>query len=330
MVKKKRAQKSASKKPSLKKSSKSKPSKSKSTNKKPKQASASRKAKKPSAKAADGRSVRAKKRGKLSLPDRLSRLTYIGACQVLGPRGKELISEGNKFDTIDPSRDVHLGDDLFRLRLAAMDPHQPDAVVTLTLMASARNRLHYNCTVCEEPCLHVGAAFSLILEEKSTLGLAEPAIEELPFELLDEEQLVQRAIAERQARADAEKFRLSSSDSTTPWTDYVITSSNSGKSYRVALRGEERGVSYCSCPDFRTNTLGVCKHMLYGLSRVKAKFTAKQLAESRAARTSRSTSATTARPRSASPHPTAWTTKRPRSPAPCWGDRSTTPAACSG
>jgi len=42
----------------------------------------------------------------------------------------------------------------------------------------------------------------------------------------------------------------------------------------VALRGEGRGESYCSCPDFRTNTLGTCKHILYALDRVAKKFPA--------------------------------------------------------
>lgn len=185
------------------------------------------------------RTVRAKKRGKLTLPDRLSRLTYVSACQLLGPSGKQLIAEGNKFDTIDVDRDTHLGADLFRLRIDGVEPGVPDAVVTITLMAGARKRLHFNCTHCDEPCSHAGAAFSLILEEKSVIGLAEPAIEEIPFELLDENQLVERAIFERQARAKAEKYRLRSADNGTPWTDYVITSSNSGKSYRLALRGEE-------------------------------------------------------------------------------------------
>ena len=44
--------------------------------------------------------------------------------------------------------------------------------------------------------------------------------------------------------------------------------------YRVALRGEERGQSFCSCPDFRTNTLGTCKHILHVLHRVRRRFSA--------------------------------------------------------
>ena len=54
----------------------------------------------------------------------------------------------------------------------------------------------------------------------------------------------------------------------------MVASALSGKTYRVALRGEERGDSYCSCPDFRTNTLGTCKHILHLLDRVRRRFPA--------------------------------------------------------
>ncbi len=42
-------------------------------------------------------------------------------------------------------------------------------------MAEARNRLRFNCTACQTLCEHVGAAVSLVLEEKTALGLAAPA-----------------------------------------------------------------------------------------------------------------------------------------------------------
>jgi len=56
------------------------------------------------------------------------------------------------------------------------------------------------------------------------------------------------------------------------WTDYTVTNNNSGRTYRVALRGWKRGDSYCSCPDFRKNTLGTCKHILFVMEGVKKKF----------------------------------------------------------
>jgi hypothetical protein len=118
-----------------------------------------------------------------------------------------------------------------------------DAVVTITQMADAKDRLHWNCTACQWPCEHAGAAFSLLLEEKTALGLAAAPPERIPVESLSEEELIRRALAEREERSRKEKFKLQSRDPEKPWTDYNVTSAASGKSYRVALRGRERGIS---------------------------------------------------------------------------------------
>ena len=67
-------------------------------------------------------------------------------------------------------------------------------------------------------------------------------------------------------------MRLNSMNPDELWTDYIITNNASGKSYRIALRGWEPGESYCSCPDFRKNTLGTCKHIIYALDKVGKKF----------------------------------------------------------
>ena len=214
-----------------------------------------------------------KKSGELTLKDRLSQLTYQQACKLLGEEGPKLIRQGGK-DDIDVDEHVYLGSDLFRLTFPSMTPGRPSAVVTITLIASARRRLHWNCTACETACEHVGAAFSLILEEKMALGLAAPPEERKPVESLGEAELVQQALSDREERAWTEKMRLRSSDSKQPWTDYTITSAVSGKTYRVALRGFERGESYCSCPDFKTNTLGTCKHIMNALNKIKRRFPA--------------------------------------------------------
>lgn len=65
---------------------------------------------------------------------------------------------------------------------------------------------------------------------------------------------------------------LRSTDPKRLWTDYTITSAASGKTYRLALRGVQAGQSYCSCPDFRKNTLGTCKHILHALTKLKRRF----------------------------------------------------------
>jgi superfamily II DNA or RNA helicase len=206
----------------------------------------------------------------LTLRDRLSRLSFEQACKLLGPSGKKLIQAGGQWES-KIEEDVHLGDDLFRMRFPGING-EAAPIVTITLMAEARNRLHWHCDHCRAACEHAGAAFSLVLEEKLALGLAAPPPERVPVESLDEAALVKLALDERAERAKAEKMKVASADAGQPWTDYKVTSLLSGKSYRVALRGLDRGPSYCSCPDFRTNTLGTCKHILHVLAKVKRRF----------------------------------------------------------
>ena len=199
-----------------------------------------------------------------TLKDKLSHLSYLQACKLLGRNGNQLILEGGKWD-IDLSEQIHLDNEQFRLKLG-------ETMVEITLNPANPRRLKLECNRCSGPCKHQGAALSIILEEKLSLGLAAPPPERVPMESLDENALVKQALDDRQKRAETEKMRLKSLDPGLPWTDYTVTSQSSGKTYRIALRGWEPGQSYCSCPDFRKNTLGTCKHILHALGKVKKKF----------------------------------------------------------
>jgi superfamily II DNA or RNA helicase len=200
----------------------------------------------------------------ITLKDKLSRLSYAQACKLLGPKGKQLILEGGKYE-IDVFEQVNLNNEHFRLNLE-------EAEISIRLDPQKVQRLNIHCSVCPGACEHQGAALSLILEEKLTLGLSAPPPERIPIESLSDEALVEEALADRRQRAQTEKMRLQSFDPGALWTDYILTSQVSGKSYRIALRGWELGESYCSCPDFRKNTLGTCKHIIYALDRVRKKF----------------------------------------------------------
>jgi superfamily II DNA or RNA helicase len=217
-----------------------------------------------------------KRREQLTIRDRLSRLTFVEACKLLGPNGSKLLSRHANDWQFNLRNDVYLGADLFRLSFHT-STGEPLAVVTITLMAEARQRLHLRCDTCRQMCGHCGAALSLILEEKTALGLAAPPRPREPVASLDEPALVEHALEERRQRAREEKMTVAAQDAATPWSDYLVTSRQSGKTYRVALRGTEPGDSYCTCPDFRTNTLGTCKHVLHVLTKVKRKFTPQQL-----------------------------------------------------
>lgn len=199
-----------------------------------------------------------------TLRDKLSHLSFTQACKLLGAQGKALIMKGGQFE-IDLFEQVFLTDEKFQLNLA-------QAQVEISLNNAKRQRLSLQCSLCEGVCEHQGAALSLILEEKMALGLAAPPPERVPVESLNEEALIAQAISDRRQRAIEEKMRLKSLNPDRLWTDYVITNAVSGKSYRIALRGWNPGESFCSCPDFRKNTLGTCKHILYALDRGRSKF----------------------------------------------------------
>ena len=202
----------------------------------------------------------------ITLKDKLSHLSYQEACKLLGARGKQLIMQGGKYD-IDYDQ-VTINENYFKLNLG-------EAVVAISMDPAKNQKLDINCSLCSGFCEHKGAALSLILEEKMALGLSAPPPERIPMETLSEEALVQQAIDDRTERAKKEKMQLKSMAPDKLWTDYIITSQESGKSYRIALRGWERGESFCSCPDFKKNTLGTCKHIIYALDKVRRKFNKK-------------------------------------------------------
>jgi len=219
------------------------------------------------------------RRKRIGIRDRLGQLTYQGACRLLGENGAAKLRQAGAVE-IDPQERVYLGGDTFRVNVP--DPEIPggQAIVTMVEMTNKPQGLNLNCDQCETTrCSHVAAALSLVLEDKLTLGLSAPPDPHEPIENLTPEELLRRALADRQERALTEKMRLQTTDSDTPWADYTVTSHNSGKTYRVSLRGREPGQSYCSCPDFRTNHLGTCKHILHALKKVEQRFSKKALAK---------------------------------------------------
>ncbi|MCL2724496.1 MAG: DEAD/DEAH box helicase [Polyangiaceae bacterium] len=212
------------------------------------------------------RAVSTKPSHALSMRDRLSHLSFEEACKLLGPEGKRLLIRGGGFE-LESLDQLHIDDEEARLE---WEPGPGGLVSRITFDPARRGRLRVECSACTTVCEHVGGLLSIVLELKTDLGLAAP-----PPEILrdaGEEQLLNQALAERAERAKKERMKIRASDSNAPWTDYEVTSAISGKTYRVALRSEVRGESYCSCPDFKTNTLGTCKHIMKVLSKAQTSF----------------------------------------------------------
>src|ERR1039458_3156807 len=72
--------------------------------------------------------------------------------------------------------------------------------------------------------------------------------------------LIEQQITERRERAAGAIAKILKRPTGARYGDYSVKSA-SGKTYRLAMRGPGLFENYCSCPDFRVNTLGTCKHI---------------------------------------------------------------------
>lgn len=208
---------------------------------------------------------------------RLGTLTYSQACKVLGDEGASLIRRGGQTFEIQSDRDVFLGGDLFRVRIEDAEVDGGVAIASFTLSSDRKKMLAINCDRCELTCEHLGAAMEHLLDAKSVLGLAMPPDEDVPLEHLTPAELQHRMLADRNKRAIDEKMTVRSVNSEKLWTDYVVTSAGSGRTYRVAVRSLDGDDSFCTCPDFRTNRLGTCKHVMHVRAKIQKRFSAAKL-----------------------------------------------------
>lgn len=77
--------------------------------------------------------------------------------------------------------------------------------------------------------------------------------------------ILRRQIAEDE---NFDIYKISDSD---VFGDYKLHNSKTTNTYKVALRSEDNSLNFCSCPDFKTNQLGTCKHIEAVLLKIKSK-----------------------------------------------------------
>lgn len=73
----------------------------------------------------------------------------------------------------------------------------------------------------------------------------------------------------RRRRAQAEGLRVEKLGKKKLLTQYRVTNPTTGGDYTVTLRGFAVGDNECTCPDFKANTLGTCKHVEAVLAQVE-------------------------------------------------------------
>ena len=65
----------------------------------------------------------------------------------------------------------------------------------------------------------------------------------------------------RRQRAAQSLFRIENLGRNKVFSDYRVINNPKNTSYKVSIRGFNTGENYCECRDFKTNTLGSCKHI---------------------------------------------------------------------
>ncbi len=65
----------------------------------------------------------------------------------------------------------------------------------------------------------------------------------------------------RRRKAVAEGLVIQNLGRNRVFSDYQVSNPTTRGQYRVSIRGFDVGDNHCTCPDFRVNTLGTCKHI---------------------------------------------------------------------
>jgi predicted nucleic acid-binding Zn finger protein len=67
----------------------------------------------------------------------------------------------------------------------------------------------------------------------------------------------------RKQFAEQQNFKFKNTGKHPVFSDFEVLNPQSGKSYKVSIRDNEKSFNFCSCPDFTINGLGTCKHIEY-------------------------------------------------------------------
>ena len=76
-------------------------------------------------------------------------------------------------------------------------------------------------------------------------------------------------VALRKQFAHKQNFKIRNVGDHPVFSDFMVFNPESSNEYKVAIRDYEFGMNFCSCPDFKKNGLGTCKHVEYVLKQLK-------------------------------------------------------------
>jgi SNF2 family DNA or RNA helicase len=77
-------------------------------------------------------------------------------------------------------------------------------------------------------------------------------------------------VALRRQFAEKQNFSVKNEGNHPVFSDFAVFNPISGNEYKVAIRSKEFGMNFCSCPDFKINELGTCKHIEFVLHQLNS------------------------------------------------------------
>lgn len=80
------------------------------------------------------------------------------------------------------------------------------------------------------------------------------------------EGMIRRVMEERREKALKADYKIEFADN--PHGEHLLINERS-EHYDILFRDWEKEIGYCSCPDYRTNKLGTCKHLMFAFERAR-------------------------------------------------------------
>lgn len=147
-----------------------------------------------------------------------------------------------------------------------MDGNYGDYVTRVRLMDDGVET-SCDCPYPEPGCKHTVAVLMHVRDQMERFKATAPVEpSEEPF--LSPEEIRKQAIADRESRARTEVFDVIEGEML-KGVHLIVT--KLGRQYEVTLHDPGKGEGHCTCPDFLSNRLGTCKHLIHLKKRFKKK-----------------------------------------------------------
>ncbi|GAB6190383.1 SNF2-related protein [Desulfocastanea catecholica] len=119
---------------------------------------------------------------------------------------------------------------------------------------------HCDCPYPGPGCKHIVAILLELFDHQGdSAGLSLDSFDQQPH-YLSYEEIKQQALEDRHRRAKQEALTISQGDMLKG--DHLVTTAK-GRQYQVTLHNPATGTGHCSCPDFYSNKLSTCKHLIF-------------------------------------------------------------------